>query len=103
MNRDPHAVGQIISLIGETAGIVVNAESGKTASAHDLRRGFGNRWSRLVMPTVLKELMRHSSINTTMSYYVGQSAETTAAELWKLVGNTSGNTQPTDSQKTLVL
>jgi integrase len=35
------------------------------------------------MPAVLKELMRHSSIDTTMKYYVGQNAEATADELWQ--------------------
>ena len=36
------------------------------ASAHDLRRSFGFRWSCRVMPTVLGKLMRHESIETTM-------------------------------------
>ena len=31
------------------------------------------------MPTVLCELMRHASINTTMAYYVGTNAAGTAA------------------------
>ena len=35
------------------------------------------------MFTVLKELMRYSSIDTTMKYYVGQNAEATADELWQ--------------------
>lgn len=38
------------------------------ASAHDLRRSFGFRWSRRVMPTILRELMRHESIDTTMRF-----------------------------------
>jgi len=59
-----------ISEIGRAAGVIVNA-NGKAASAHDLRRSFGVRWSRLVMPQVLQLLMRHDDISTTMRYYVG--------------------------------
>ncbi|MBA3483727.1 MAG: hypothetical protein H0T51_18110 [Pirellulales bacterium] len=56
------------------------------ASAHDLRRSFGFRWSRLVMPPVLKELMRHTEIATTMKFYVGVNADATADELWRVAG-----------------
>ena len=34
------------------------------------------------MPAQLMELMRHESIDTTLSYYVGRNAERTAAILW---------------------
>jgi hypothetical protein len=54
----------------------------KTASAHDLRRAFGERWATKLMPAQLMELMRHESIDTTLSYYVGRNAERTAAILW---------------------
>ena len=54
----------------------------KFASAHDLRRSFGERWSRKVMPQVLKELMRHESIETTMKFYVGHNADLTSERLW---------------------
>lgn len=64
----------------------------RTATAHDLRRAFGARWSKRVMPAVLKEIMRHADIQTTMTYYVAQSARVTASELWAVVGNISGNT-----------
>lgn len=47
------------------------------------------------MPQVLKELMRHKSIDTTMKIYVGQNAEKTADALWlayaQLRGADSGN------------
>lgn len=80
--------------IGKAAGVKIKDrtkldEDGKPvtvaqcASAHDLRRSFGFRWSRRVMPAVLKELMRHASIETTMTFYVGQNAEATADELWE--------------------
>lgn len=73
---------EILSEIGRVAGIVVNDRTGKTVSAHDLRRSFGFRWSRLVMPAVLKELMRHENIATTMQFYVGLDAESTADTVW---------------------
>ena len=91
------AVGPRVSAIGEKAGVIVNQrdKDGETvnsyASAHDLRRAFGFRWSRRVMPTVLRELMRHESIETTMKYYVGINAEATADELWKAVGDKTGD------------
>jgi integrase len=67
---------------------VVDPDGGKTkyASAHDLRRSFGFRWSEHVMPAQLKELMGHESISTTMKYYVGRNAENTATALYKAVG-----------------
>lgn len=99
--RDSLVASKTISAIGRVAGVVVDAERGKFASAHDLRRSFGHRWSRRVMPTVLKELMRHESIETTMNYYVGQNAESTATELWRALGNTLGNTQEAASQNSL--
>lgn len=68
----------------------------KYASAHDLRRSFGERWANRVMPHILQQLMRHEDIGTTMRYYIGRNAETTADALWDAVTNTSANT----SQKT---
>ncbi len=35
--------------------------------------------------------MRHASIETTTTYYVGQNAKSTAAELWRVSGNNPGN------------
>lgn len=81
-----HAVSRLVSAIGEAAGIVVDPQTGKHASAHDLRRSFGSRWATRVMPQVLMELMRHSDISTTLRYYVGVNAERTADVLWSVVG-----------------
>jgi hypothetical protein len=39
--------------------------------------------SSRIMPQVLMELMRHESIDTTMRFYVGRNAQTTAAVLWQ--------------------
>src|SRR4030095_11343381 len=74
------AVGKMVSAIGKAANVVVN-DQGKSASAHDLRRAFGQRWAAKVMPNMLRELMRHADIGTTMKYYVGQNAEATADAL----------------------
>jgi integrase len=97
-----YQAGDTASAIGERAGIKVRSETGKDgkpkvkyASAHDLRRSFGLRWASRVMPQVLMELMRHESIDTTMRYYVGRNAQSTAAVLWAAheaaKGNISGN------------
>jgi integrase len=84
-----HRVGRIVTAIGKAAGVVVataarNAAQRKFASAHDLRRSFGDRWARKVMPAVLQELMRHESIDTTMRYYVAKNAKSTSAALWEV-------------------
>lgn len=81
-------LSKVISKIGKEANIKVGAskrtKKPKYASAHDLRRSFGDRWARLVMPQTLRELMRHASIETTLRYYVGFNAEKTADILWAI-------------------
>ncbi len=77
-----HSVGQLVTKIGETARIVVNAVEGKTASAHDLRRTFASRWAKRVAPAILQKLMRHASIQTTMGYYVDLDVDEMADDLW---------------------
>lgn len=98
-----------ISAIGEKAKVVVTQDAGRSkvdeetgqtvnvpkfAGAHDFRRAFGTRWSKRVMPAVLKQLMRHASIETTMSFYVEHNADDVSAELLPWAGNTLGNTGP---------
>ncbi len=83
-------VGKMLTKIGRKAGIKVSAT--KDASAHDFRRAFGYRWSKLVMPKVLQELMRHKSIQTTMQFYVGQMAEDAADAVWNAAAREAGNT-----------
>lgn len=74
--NNPYDVGRIISEIGKAAKVTVDSTTkghntkAKYASAHDLRRSFGSRWSLKVMPVTLQKLMRHSHISTTMKYYV---------------------------------
>ncbi|MCA9028675.1 MAG: tyrosine-type recombinase/integrase [Planctomycetaceae bacterium] len=105
------AVGRVVSTIGETAGVVVSktpqkistgrkpkygtksrttkgranrkVKIGKFATAHDLRRSFGTRWSKRVKPATLQKLMRHADIKTTMDFYVQQDADDIAADLWR--------------------
>ena len=86
------------------AGVIVNAGSRKTASAHDLRRTFATRWARKVAPAILQKLMRHANIQTTMGYYVDLDVDEMAEELWAnhrpattenaAPGNTFGNNAP---------
>tara|TARA_R110002072_G_scaffold302354_1_gene484868 strand:+ start:45233 stop:45715 length:483 start_codon:yes stop_codon:yes gene_type:complete len=81
---NPTLSGKTIARIGEAAAVVVDrkGEGVTYASSRDLRRSFGLRWSCRVMPLVFQGLMRHESIDTTMKYYVGEDAQTTAAELY---------------------
>lgn len=72
--------------IGAKAGVVVNNEQSKFASAHDLRRAFGTRWSSRVTPAVLQQLMRHVSIETMLKFYIEQDADTLARVLWESSG-----------------
>jgi integrase len=79
--------GRMVALIGELARVVVHTDprTGKVkfASAQDLRRSFGNRWAKRVMPAVLQRLMRHESIETTMGYYVDLDADELAEDLYR--------------------
>lgn len=78
----PKKVMKTIARIGRESGIVVDDQTGKRASAHDVRRGFGRRWAAVVRPLTLQAMMRHKNIETTLRYYVGLSAEDANAELW---------------------
>ena len=81
-----NAVSKTVSDIGKAAGVKVytNPRTGKVkfASAHDLRRTFGERWAARLMPVQLMELMRHRNIETTLRYYVGANAQRTAQSIW---------------------
>ncbi len=96
-------VCELVSAIGRQAGIKVmtNGDKVKFASAHDLRRSFGERWASRIMPQVLMQLMRHENIETTLRYYVGRNAQSTADVLWAAhgtaLGSVSGNTHPKGS------
>lgn len=82
------SVKKTISAIGKAANVKVDEKQNgdeikvKFASAHDLRRSFGERWAKKVMPQVLMEMMRHESMETTLKFYVGRNADATADVLW---------------------
>jgi integrase len=91
----PHRVSEIVSEIGEKAGVRVyvdpkDPENVKYASAHDLRRAFGERWAARLMPAQLMELMRHESIETTLRFYVGTDAQRTADAAWAAFDRVGG-------------
>lgn len=74
-------VSRTIAAIGRKAGIWV--KDGVSASAHDLRRSFGLRWSHRVLEKELMELMRHESITTTMKYYANRNSRRTAEAVFQ--------------------
>ena len=43
--------------------------AGLKITLHDLRRSFGSRYASKVTAPVLKRLMRHADIKTTLTYY----------------------------------
>lgn len=82
-------VSTTICKIGENARVKVSESTAgkvKHASAHDLRRAFGFRWSQIIMPADLQQLMRHEDIKTTMEFYVGRNAQSAAKNIWKAAG-----------------
>jgi len=83
ISRRVDTVSNWIVEIGQRAGVKVDDKDGveKFASAHDLRRAFGTRWAKVVPPGLLKELMRHANIETTMNFYVNITAKDTMAEV----------------------
>jgi len=90
-----YRVSEIVGDFGQMAGIKVSVKKGKTkfASAHDLRRSFGERWAHKVPSQVLQKIMRHSSITTTLKYYASVDAERIASNLWAA----SPESQPTSN------
>ncbi len=75
-----------LSKIGSNANIKVS--STKFATAHDFRRTFGQRWALRVHPFVLKAMMRHSDLNTTLTYYVDLEATDLGNQIWEAVRET---------------
>lgn len=100
VTRSIDTASKQISELGRLALIQVDQQGDKVihATAHDLRRAFGQRWSRRVPPMVLKELMRHECVSTTEKYYLDIDADNTAAMLSGLLlpqGDTLGDTPAT--------
>ncbi len=88
-------IGKTIAKIGVEAKVKIGERKARAnepegmvaryATAHDLRRSFGVRWSLRVLPAVLMELMRHEAIQTTMQFYVGRNATSAADQAWQSV------------------
>ena len=86
-------VGKVITNIGKAAGIVVepaNPVTGcpeKYASAHDLRRSFGQRLRDAgVPPLTISGVMRHSSWDTTQRHYAPMNVASEIQVLRKVLG-----------------
>ena len=71
------------------AGIVTDALKGSHATAHDLRRSFGNRWAKIVDKYELKELMRHANIETTLKYCVQEETDSLSERIWNAKSETN--------------
>jgi integrase len=74
-------LGDVISKCGD--GIVTNTETGKTASAHDLRRSFAKRMKNRVPREQLGKWTRHNDNSTLENYYLQEDAQELAACLWE--------------------
>lgn len=93
VSRRVDTVSDWIVKIGEAAGVKVDIKKKRVdgrlqdvvswASAHDLRRSFGNRWAQVFPPMVLRDLMRHASVETTEKFYVGINARKTIETMRK--------------------
>jgi len=102
-------VGRIVSDIGKKADIVVKVaddseESDKYASAHDLRRSFGQRMADAgVTRQDLQAIMRHKDYKTTERYYIRHRAEEQAKRIAEKLQANQGTDQGTpaksDAQK----
>lgn len=82
-------IGKRISLAGRSSAVSVSAS--KHLTAHDLRRTFGNRWALRVHPLLLRAMMRHRSMETTLRYYVDLQLDQLGEALWG--GQKGGQTQ----------
>jgi integrase len=75
----------VVSDLGKSTGIIVkHDEDGEPvfASAHDLRRSFGFRWAKRVMPPILQKLMRHRDIHTTLTFYARATDDEVGDAVW---------------------
>tara|TARA_R110002126_G_scaffold103598_1_gene236640 strand:+ start:605 stop:1810 length:1206 start_codon:yes stop_codon:yes gene_type:complete len=77
----PMTISKKVAKFGKKANVKVSDD--KFASAHDLRRSFGERWAQLIMPQQLMQLMRHESMETTLRFYVGRNAEKAAEAIYQ--------------------
>ncbi len=95
-------VAKYLAKIGKKAGITTDAELGKAATAHDLRKSLGTRLApKLPNRAALQEIMRHASYATTDAFYVGKDAERTYGYLKEMLGGVGliQPEQPAESQE----
>jgi len=93
VSRRVDTVSNWIVDIGQAAKVKVDEKDGteKFASSHDIRRAFGTRWAKIVPSGILQQLMRHSSVETTMKFYVNITAKDTLAEVRRHLKKNLGN------------
>jgi integrase len=78
--------GRIITSVGRKACVSVTGK-GKPASAHDLRRSFGQRLADAgIPPRDLQVIMRHASVTTTEAYYLTTRVQDVADRLAAYLG-----------------
>ncbi len=75
-------VQRLIADIGSRAGVITNPKTGKTATAHDLRRGFATRMGEVLSLPALQKWMRHKTPATTTGYYYSADAQQLASLVW---------------------
>lgn len=66
--------------IAIAAGVRGNGKKGQV-TLHDLRRNYGSRWAGKVPAQVLKSMMRHSSLQTTLEFYA-DADDAAVAAIW---------------------
>ena len=94
-----HKTSRTISAIGRAANIVVNA-TGKAASAHDLRRSFGQRLADAGLPPRdLQCIMRHSSFTTTEAYYLRDKVQDQAKRIAMYLGTSEKMNEAEERKK----
>lgn len=72
---------KIVSQVGARAGVVTNARTGKTATAHDLRRSFADRMVRKLGRDA-KRATGHRSDKVLETYYRHLDASEVQSRLW---------------------
>lgn len=91
--NDARRVGRIISRIGEAAEVYVNDDE-KPASAHDIRRSFGQRLADAGVPAMLlQSVMRHTDLATTQKYYLKSDAAKETQRLGAYLGTLAGKAE----------
>jgi integrase len=79
-------VVRVIAAIGDRAGVVTDTERGKTATSHDIRRGYVVRMlgDGTLSPPLLQRQTRHARQETMLDYYDTRGAEEVAEKLWEV-------------------